>query len=120
MQPKEVIAMTILDTPIADAFIESPDDRRSTANARNSSKLSNICVGSRLRTKRTSHGISEQELSERLGIDRGDLDAYEVGAKRASANLLLRIAKLLDVGPDYFFRGYTKEELEGCLKLSLQ
>jgi transcriptional regulator with XRE-family HTH domain len=62
------------------------------------------------------HGISQQELSERLGMDRDDLDVYEVGAERVSASLLLRIAKLLDVRPDYFFRGYTEKELEGCLK----
>jgi transcriptional regulator with XRE-family HTH domain len=50
-----------------------------------------------------------------LGIDRDDLGAYEGGAERVSAPLLLQIAKLLDVRPDYFFRGYTEEELESCL-----
>jgi transcriptional regulator with XRE-family HTH domain len=73
-----------------------------------------------LRIKRTSRGISPQELSGRLGIDRDDLDGYEAGAERVGAHLLLRIAKLLDVTPDYFFVGYTEEELEGCLNLPLQ
>jgi transcriptional regulator with XRE-family HTH domain len=63
-----------------------------------------------LRIKRTSYGISQQELSERLGIDRDDLNAYEVGVERVRANLLLRIAELL-LRPDYFFR-YTEEELD--------
>jgi ribosome-binding protein aMBF1 (putative translation factor) len=111
--------MTILFAPVADAFVESLDNGKSTAIARNSSSSSNVCVGSRLRVKRTSRGISQQELSERLGIDREVLNAYEAGAKRVSANLLLRIAKLLGVRPDYFFQGYTEVELEGCL-LSLQ
>lgn len=112
--------MTIWVTSTGDAFVESPDDGKSAAIARNSSNPSNMCVGSRLRIKRTSRGISAQELSERLGIDRNDLHAYEAGAERVSANLLLRIAKLLDVRLDYFFRGYTEEELEGCLKFSRQ
>jgi transcriptional regulator with XRE-family HTH domain len=47
--------------------------------------------------------------------DRDDLNAYEAGAERVSANLLLRIAKLLDVRPDYFFQDYTERELESCL-----
>jgi hypothetical protein len=34
-----------------------------------------------------------------------NLAACEAGAKRINANLLFRIAKSLDVRPDYFFRG---------------
>ena len=41
-----------------------------------------VCVGRRLHMKRTSSGISEAELSKKLGIGRGDLTAYEQGAKR--------------------------------------
>ena len=80
---------------------------------------SNICIGRRLRVKRTSSGTSEGGLCEKLGIDRDDLDAYERGAKRVSANLLLRLAKVLDVQPDYFFQGYTAAELSACLESSL-
>ena len=66
--------------------------------------------------RRTSSGITDGELCGRLGIDRYDLSAYEQGAKRVSANLLLRIAQLLGVRPDYFFQGYTAEELSACLE----
>ena len=105
--------MTILITPIADAFVESGRTLQPSLAAQ--ANLSAVCIGRRLRVKRTSHGISQQEFSERLGIDCDDLNAYEAGAERIRANLLLRIVELLDVRPDYFFRGYTKEELEGCL-----
>jgi transcriptional regulator with XRE-family HTH domain len=54
--------------------------------------------------------MTEQELSNRLGIDRNNLAACEAGEERINANLLLRIAKLLDVRPDYFFRGYKEED----------
>ena len=72
-----------------------------------------------LQVRRRSLGISQRELCDNLGIYRDDLDAYEHGAKRVSANLLLRIAKLLDVQPDYFFQDYTAEELSACLEPSL-
>ncbi len=112
--------MTILIRPIADTFIKPLDNAKATTITRNASNPSNsnICVGSRLRIRRTSRGISEKELSEKLGIGRDDVNAYEQGIKRISANLLLRVAKLLDVRPDYFFRGYTAEEQGNCLKSS--
>lgn len=68
-----------------------------------------VWVGSRVRIKRTSRGISEQEFSSSLSIDGNDLAAFEAGNKRINANLLFRIAKLMDVRPDYFFRGYAGE-----------
>jgi ribosome-binding protein aMBF1 (putative translation factor) len=64
-------------------------------------------IGSRVRIKRTSRGISEQEFSRSLSIKGNDLAAFEAGEKRIHANLLFRIAKLMDVRPDYFFRGYA-------------
>jgi DNA-binding transcriptional regulator YiaG len=66
-------------------------------------------IGSRVRIKRTSRGLTQQEFSELLHIDRNDLAAFEAGAERINANLLFRIAKSLDVRPDYFFRGYVEE-----------
>lgn len=85
-------------------------------NASTGSSTSNMCVGTRLRERRISRGIREGEICAKLEIDRNDLDTYEEGMKRINANLLLRIAKLLDVGPDYFFRDYTAAELSACLE----
>jgi DNA-binding transcriptional regulator YiaG len=64
-------------------------------------------IGSRVRIKRTSLGISEQEFSTSLKIEGNHLAAFEAGEKRINAALLFRIAKLMDVSPDHFFRGYT-------------
>jgi transcriptional regulator with XRE-family HTH domain len=72
----------------------------------------NAWVGHRLRIRRTWFGISSQELCENLGIDRDEISAYEAGTKHISANLLFRIAKFLDVGPDYFFQGYLGHGLD--------
>ncbi len=66
-------------------------------------------IGSRVRIKRTSRGLTQQEFSELLDINRNDLAAFEAGAKRINANLLFRISNSLDVRPDYFFRGYVEE-----------
>jgi transcriptional regulator with XRE-family HTH domain len=65
-------------------------------------------IGSRLRIRRTSRGMNREELSRLVGVDRTNLTAYEAGAQRINASLLLRIANVLDVRPDYFFQGYAK------------
>ena len=66
-------------------------------------------IGSRVRTKRASRGISQLEFCALLGVSRDELAAFEAGTKRINANLLFRIAKSLDVQPDCFFRGYVEE-----------
>jgi len=67
-------------------------------------------IGSRVRIRRTSRGVSQQDFCKLLDIGGNDLAAFEEGAKRIKANLLFRIAKSLDVRPDYFFRGYVEEQ----------
>jgi transcriptional regulator with XRE-family HTH domain len=47
------------------------------------------------------------EFSKIAGVNRSKLAAYEAGAQHVNAGLLLRIANVLDVRPDYFFRGYA-------------
>jgi transcriptional regulator with XRE-family HTH domain len=63
-------------------------------------------IGSRLRVRRTSRGMNGEEFSKLVGLNRTDLTAYEAGAQRINASLLLRIANVLDVRADYFFQGY--------------
>jgi transcriptional regulator with XRE-family HTH domain len=74
----------------------------------------NALIGSRVRTRRIAQGISQQELSAQLEIKSDDLAAHEAGKKRINANLLFRIAKLLDVGPDYFFRSSSEEDAKAA------
>jgi transcriptional regulator with XRE-family HTH domain len=60
-------------------------------------------LGLRLRERRTLRGVSQEELAEKLQIDPKEIDLYEAGGKRISADRLLRIAKALGVRPVYFF-----------------
>jgi ribosome-binding protein aMBF1 (putative translation factor) len=103
--------MTSVITPIDDGFAEAFESPLSNTIPWNASSPSNTRIGNRLRITRVSRGISEMELSKRLGIDRDDLDRYESGEKRLNANLLLRVAKLLKVRLDYFFQDYSKDAL---------
>ena len=90
----------------ADESVQSAIDADSTPRT----SPVDMWIGSRVRSKRTSRGISQQEFCTLLDIDWNDLTAFEAGAKRINANLLFRVAKALDVRPDYFFRGYVEEQ----------
>jgi DNA-binding transcriptional regulator YiaG len=98
--------MPTRDMARADESVQSPIDVDSTPRASPVDRW----IGSRVRIKRTSHGMSQQEFCKLLGIGWDDLAAFEAGAKRVNASLLFRVAKSLDVRPDYFFRGYVEEQ----------
>jgi DNA-binding XRE family transcriptional regulator len=96
---------TLANSP-ADELVQSEGSVDATTQA----SSIDMFIGSRVRIRRTSRGMTQHELSELLDIDCDTLDAHEAGAERINARLLFQIAKLLDVRPDYFFRGYTKED----------
>jgi transcriptional regulator with XRE-family HTH domain len=66
-------------------------------------------LGGRLRDKRMSTGWSQEQLAEKLQIDPKDIYAYEKGAKRITADRLLRLSQILGVRPVYFF-GFDDKE----------
>jgi hypothetical protein len=101
--------------PAAGAMLTADEWGQSAIGADYTPRTSpvDMWIGSRLRIKRTSRGMSEQEFCKQLDIGWTDLTAFEAGAKRINANLLFRVAKSLDVRPDYFFRGYVEEQPKG-------
>ncbi len=60
-------------------------------------------LGSRLETKRTSAGLSQEQLAQSLGIGVDDVRAFERGTRRISAAHLLALAQTLGVPPVSFF-----------------
>ena len=60
-------------------------------------------LGNRLHERRVSSGLTIGQLAEELQIESEELLLYELGAKRISAKLLLRLAQILCVSPIYFF-----------------
>lgn len=94
----------------SEGLAEAAESSLSKTTPWSTSSPSNIRIGNRLRIIRESHGISEKEFSLRLAIDFRDLNFYESGQRRVSAGLLLRIARLLNVGPGYFFQDFAKGE----------
>jgi transcriptional regulator with XRE-family HTH domain len=67
-------------------------------------------IGSRLRERRVTLGMTQTELGKRLGISFQQLQKYEGGVNRLTASGLWRIAECLDVPVGYFFDGLGSPE----------
>ena len=62
-----------------------------------------IVVGRRLRTRRRIMGMSQQALGGACGVTFQQIHKYESAVCRLSANMLWRLAAVLEVDVGYFF-----------------
>ncbi len=66
-------------------------------------------IGSRVRARRVTLGMSQEKLADALGLTFQQVQKYEKGTNRIGAGRLLHIAGILDVSIEFFFEG-----LPGC------
>lgn len=64
-----------------------------------------LYVGSRMRLRRLSLGMSQGALAKACGVSFQAIQKYESGGIRVSASRLVEIALPLEVAPAYFFEG---------------
>jgi transcriptional regulator with XRE-family HTH domain len=62
-------------------------------------------VGERIRERRTTLGLTQEQLAAALAISYQQIQKYETGANRVSAGRLYEIAMQLDAEVGYFFDG---------------
>lgn len=62
-------------------------------------------IGSRMRARRVMLGMSQEKLADALGLTFQQVQKYEKGVNRVGASRLLHIARILDVGIEFFFEG---------------
>ena len=63
-------------------------------------------VGKRIRQRRWSTGVTQQQLAEKVGIKFQQIQKYETGANRVSASRLWEIGRALGVPVAFFFEGF--------------
>ncbi|HRO13693.1 MAG TPA: helix-turn-helix transcriptional regulator [Paracoccus sp. (in: a-proteobacteria)] len=69
-----------------------------------------VHVGKRIRHRRWTIGVTQQQLAEAVGIKFQQIQKYETGMNRVSASRLWDIAQALDVPVTYFFEGLAAED----------
>jgi transcriptional regulator with XRE-family HTH domain len=60
-------------------------------------------VGARVRQRRVMLGLSQEAVSQAIGLTFQQLQKYERGTNRISASRLYQLARVLDVPVQYFF-----------------
>lgn len=70
-------------------------------------------LGMRVRARRFELGMSQERLSEMLGITFQQIQKYEKGANRIAASRLFDLAAALDVPVAYFFEGLSQDKTTG-------
>jgi transcriptional regulator with XRE-family HTH domain len=71
-----------------------------------------VHIGQRLRMRRKLLGMSQEQLSDRVGVTFQQVQKYEKGTNRISASRLFGIAQVLSVPVSYFFEGLATSETE--------
>ncbi|MCI8944407.1 MAG: helix-turn-helix transcriptional regulator [Clostridia bacterium] len=61
----------------------------------------NTEVGRRLKESRMSSGLTQREVSERLGIVLQQYQTYESGRYQMDYDKIIRVCKILNVSADY-------------------
>ena len=64
-----------------------------------------VHVGKRIRHRRWTIGMTQQQLAEAVGIKFQQIQKYETGMNRVSASRLWDIAHALDAPVSFFFEG---------------
>ncbi len=64
-----------------------------------------VHVGTRIRLRRKTLKMSQEQLGEQLGITFQQVQKYERGTNRVGASRLWTISKVLDVPVQYFYDG---------------
>lgn len=62
-------------------------------------------VGKRIRHRRWTVGMTQQQLADQVGIKFQQIQKYETGMNRVSASRLWDVAEALGVGIAFFFEG---------------
>ena len=75
-------------------------------------------MGQRLRTLRRERGLSQVELSERIGMTQSNISAIERGARGVTIHQVVKIAKALHASTDEILLGVKpgKQKTNGNIK----
>jgi transcriptional regulator with XRE-family HTH domain len=69
-----------------------------------------IHIGKRLRHRRKTLGLSQDELGKKIGVTFQQIQKYERGINSINAHRLYDVALVLGVTPAFFYEGYGSEE----------
>jgi transcriptional regulator with XRE-family HTH domain len=90
-----------------------PDRRTATRGVTGTqrAKAADLHVGARIRERRVTLGLSQQQLAQLIGVTYQQAHKYERGLNRISAGRLFQIAQVLGVPVAWFFDGLADADV---------
>lgn len=74
-----------------------------------------MSIATRLKQARKDKNLSQQELAKLSDVHYSNIGRYERGDAQPSAELLNRIARALEVSPDFLMNGTIQDKAESSL-----
>ena len=68
-----------------------------------------LTIGEKIKELRTLKGLSQADLSKKIGIGKTTISNYETGYSKPLLDIIIKISRALDASLEYF---YTPEEIE--------
>ena len=86
-----------------------------------------VDFGNNLKTLRLQNGFTQAQVTQKLGVTKSVISAYETGLRLPSYDILINISKIFRVSTDYLLglenireldlSGLTEEEIQALLNL---
>lgn len=76
----------------------------------------NVFIGKKIRRRRRLLGLTQVHLAEAVGVRFQQIQKYECGGNKVSAERLWKIAEALEVPVAYFYEGYSSGTAEQAPK----
>lgn len=71
-----------------------------------------IDFGERLKILRISKGLTQEQLARRLNLTKSVVSAYELGMRKPSINIVIKIAAIFGVTTDYLLGVDEKQRFD--------
>ena len=71
-----------------------------------------VDFGNKLRAIRLQNNLTQAQLSQKLGVTKSVVSAYETGLRMPSYDILISISQLFKVSTDYLLGIERKQELD--------
>ncbi|MCX7338676.1 MAG: helix-turn-helix domain-containing protein [Alphaproteobacteria bacterium] len=69
-----------------------------------------VCIGSRVKLRRSLLGLTQERLAESLGLTFQQVQKYESGTNKIGASRLFQMSQILQVPIEYFFEDILESD----------
>lgn len=74
-------------------------------------------IGIRIMQQRKAHGLTQEELAEKIGYSKNHVSGVECGKYTPTIQFVFKICTVLDETPDYYLIGQISKESEEIAEL---